>query len=434
MLSLDFIRANKSQVITAAKNKNRKVEIDKILTLDDERRLLIQKIQVLREERNKTSHGKPDEKTIKRGKEIKEEIKKLEDQLSTNHQSIDTLLSFVPNVPLDEVPIGKNEDDNVEVKKWGKIPEFDFEVKSHLDLGLSLDLFDLERGSKVSGFRGYFLKNQAAQLQFAILFYVFQKLVAKGYTPIIAPSIVKGFTLFGSGQFPWGEQEVYKLNDEDAYLAGTAEVPVTSYFSGEILNEKDLPKKFVAFSPCFRREAGSYGKDVKGLYRVHEFWKVEQVIIAGSDIEESKKLHNELQKNTEEIMEDFNIPYRRLMMCTGDMGEPQIKKYDTEIWMPYRNGYGEIASNSIMGDFQTRRLKIKYRKKDGSTEYCYSLNDTAIPSPRILIAILENYQQKDGSIKVPEVLQSLVGFKSITHTLTHQEPIFSSPDGQGRYR
>jgi len=414
MLSLDFISANKEKVITVAKNKNRKVDIDKILLLDDERRGLIQKIQVLREERNKTSHSKPDEKTILRGKEIKEELKKFEETLSVISVQLDQLVSFVPNIPLPEVPVGKDESGNVEVKKWGKIPKFDFELKSHLDLGLSLDLFDLERGSKVSGFRGYFLKNQAAQLQFAILFYVFQKLVKKGYTPIIAPSIVKGFTLFGSGQFPWGEQEVYKLNDEDAYLAGTAEVPVTSYFSGEILNEKDLPKKFVAFSPCFRREAGSYGKDVKGLYRVHEFWKVEQVIIAKNDIEESKKLHEELQKNTEEIIEDFKIPYRRLLMCTGDMGEPQIYKYDTEVWMPYRNGYGEIASNSIMGDFQTRRLKIKYRKKDNTTEYCYSLNDTAMPSPRILIAILENYQQRDGSIEIPEVLQSLVGFKEIS--------------------
>ncbi|MFA6017298.1 MAG: serine--tRNA ligase [Patescibacteria group bacterium] len=414
MLSLDYIRANKDKVIEAAKNKNRKIDIDKILEFDDQRKTLIQKIQLLREERNKTSHGKPDEKTITRGKQIKEELKKFEDELATISVQLDSLVSYVPNIPLPEVPVGADETGNVEVKKWGKIPEFDFEIKSHLDLGLSLDLFDLERGSKVSGFRGYFLKNQAAQLQFAILFYVFQKLVKKGYTPMIAPSIVKGFTLFGTAQFPWGEQEVYKLNDEDAYLSGTAEVPITSYYSGEILNEKDLPKKFVAFSPCFRREAGSYGKDVKGLYRVHEFWKVEQVIIASQDLEESKKLHEELQRNTEEIMEDLKIPYRRLLMCTGDMGEPQIYKYDTEIWMPYKKGYGEIASNSIMGDFQTRRLKIKYRKKDNTTEYCYSLNDTAIPSPRILIAILENYQQKDGSIKIPEVLQSLVGFKEIS--------------------
>ena len=413
MLSLDFIRNNREKVVEAAKNKNRVINIDQILKLDDLRRDLIQKTQTLREERNKTSHKKPDEKTIERNKEIKEELKKIEENLSKVSIELETLASFVPNIPFPEVPIGKTEKDNVEVKKWGKIPTFDFELKSHLDLGLSLDLFDLERGSKTSGFRGYFLKNQAAQLQFTILFYVFQKLVKKGYTPIIAPSIVKGFTLFGSGQFPWGEQEVYKLNDEDAYLAGTAEVPVTSYYSGEILKESELPKKFVAFSPCFRREAGAYGKDTKGLYRVHEFWKVEQVIISKNDVEDSKKLHEELQKNTEEIIEDFNIPYRRLLMCTGDMGEPQVFKYDTEIWMPYRKGYGEIASNSIMGDFQTRRLKIKYRKKDNSTEYCYSLNDTAVPSPRILIAILENYQQKDGSIKVPEVLQQLVGFKEI---------------------
>lgn len=413
MLSLDFIRTNKEKVITAAKNKNRQVDIDKILELDDLRRELIQKIQILREERNKTSHGKPDEKTIIRGKEIKEELKKLEEKLVDTLVQLDTLVSYVPNVPLPEVPVGKDETGNVEVKKWGKIPKFDFELKSHLDLGLSLDLFDLERGSKVSGFRGYFLKNQAAQLQFAILFYVFQKLVKKGYTPIIAPSIVKGFTLFGSGQFPWGEQEVYKLNDEDAYLAGTAEVPVTSYYSGEILKEADLPKKFVAFSPCFRREAGSYGKDLKGLYRVHEFWKIEQVIIGKNDVEEAKKLHEELQKNCEEILEELKLPYRVLLMCTGDMGEPQIKKYDTETWMPSRNAYGETMSNSIMGDFQTRRLKIKYRKKDGSTEYCFSLNNTALASPRILISILENYQQRDGSIKVPEALQQLVGFDKI---------------------
>ncbi|KKP61254.1 MAG: Serine-tRNA ligase [Candidatus Roizmanbacteria bacterium GW2011_GWA2_34_18] len=414
MLSLDFIRANKSKVIAAAKNKNRKVDIDKILKLDNQRRELIQNIQTLREERNKTSHQKPDEKTIKRGKEIKEDLKNLEEQLTIINDQLTKLLSFVPNVPLPEVPIGADATGNLEVKKWGKIPEFDFELKSHLDLGRSLDLLDVERGSKVSGFRGYFLKNQAAQLQLAVLFYVFQKLVKNGYTPLIAPAIVKGFTLFGSGQFPWGQQEVYKLNDEDAYLAGTAEVPVTSYYSREILKETELPKKFVAFSPCFRREAGAYGKDTKGLYRVHEFWKIEQVIIGKNNVEEAKKLHEELQKNCEEILQDLNLPYRVLLMCTGDMGEPQIKKYDTETWMPSRNGYGETMSNSIMGDFQTRRLKIKYRKKDGSTEYCFSLNNTALASPRILIAILENYQQKDGSIKVPEVLRSLVGFDKIS--------------------
>ena len=414
MLSLDYIRNNKAKVIEAAKNKNSLVDIDKIILLDSQRRELILKIQTIRVERNKSSHQKPDAEVIKRGKEIKEELKNLESNLAEIEKKINELLSQVPNVPLDEVPIGKDESENVEIRKSGTLPKFDFKPKSHIELGLNLDILDLERGAKISGFRGYFLKNQAAQLQLALLFYVFQKLVKKGYTPLIAPAIVKGFTLFGTGQFPWGEQEVYKLNDEDAYLAGTAEVPVTAYFSGEILNEADLPKKFVAFSPCFRREAGAYGKDTKGLYRVHEFWKIEQVIIGKNNIEEAKKLHEELQKNCEEILEDLKLPYRVLLMCTGDMGEPQIKKYDTETWMPSKQAYGETMSNSIMGDFQTRRLKIKYRKKDNTTEYCFSLNNTALASPRILIAILENYQQKDGSIVIPEVLQSLIGIKKIS--------------------
>jgi seryl-tRNA synthetase len=257
------------------------------------------------------------------------------------------------------------------------------------------------------------LKNEGAVLHFTLFYYVFNKLVKKGYTPIIATAIVKGFTLFGSGQFPWGEQDVYRLNDEDAYLSGTAEQPVTAYFSDEMLVENEMPKKFVAFSPCFRREAGAYGKDTKGLYRLHEFWKVEQVIIAKNDIGEAIKLHEELQHNCEEILHELTIPYRVMLMCTGEMGEPQIKKYDTEAWMPSRGRYGETMSNSIMGDFQTRRLNIRYKKSSGEVAYCYSLNNTALASPRILIALLENYQQRDGSVLVPEVLQPLVGFDRI---------------------
>lgn len=413
MLSIDYIRENKEKVLEAAKNKNRQIDLDAIFRLDDERREAIKKIQILRQERNVAGKTKPTPEVIERGKKIKEELKKLEDNLAKAETELDKLLSFVPNVPLDEVPVGKDEKDNVEIKKWGEPKKMDFDPKSHMDLGLALDVIDLERGAKVSGFRGYFLKNELARLHFGLLFYVFNKLANKGYTPIIAPAVIKGFTLYGTGQFPWSEQDVYKLNDEDAYLAGTAEQPVTAYYSNEILNEQDLPKKFVAFSPCFRKEAGAYGKDTKGLYRLHEFWKVEQVIIGKNDIEEAKKLHEELQKNSEEILQDLELPYRVLLMCTGDMGEPQIKKYDTETWMPSRSAYGETMSNSIMGDFQTRRFKIKYRKKDGNTEYTFSLNNTALASPRILIAILENYQQKDGSILVPKVLQPLVGFEKI---------------------
>lgn len=421
MLSIEFIRQNVQKVKDAAKNKNREVDIERILALDDERRDSLQKVQKLREERNAlakdaSAHsrksGNP-HPSVERGRHIKDQLKTLETKQTELETELNTLMSFVPNVPLDEVPVGTDASGNVEIKAHGERKTFDFEPKSHIDLGLALDILDFERGSKVSGFRGYFLKNEGAMLHMAVLFYAFQKLMKRGYTPMIAPAIVKGFTLFGSAQFPWGQDEVYKLNDEDAYLAGTAEIPVTAYYANEILNEKDLPKKFVAFSPCFRREAGSYGKDTKGLYRLHEFWKIEQVILSTNDMNQARTLHEELQANTEGLLEDLGLSYHVLKMCTGDMGEPQVFKYDTEVWMPSRKNWGEVASNSIMGDFQTRRLKIKYRTKTGQTEYAYSLNDTAIASPRFLIAILENYQQADGSILIPEVLRPLTGFSSI---------------------
>jgi len=413
MLDLNFIRQNKEKVLQAAKNKNREVDLDTIIELDEKRRQLINQIQILREQRNKIAKSKPTKEIIEEGKNIKQKLQKLEKELITIENELKKLLSFIPNIPLDEVPVGKDATSNKVVKTWEQIPKFDFPVKSHIDLATSLDIVDFERGAKVSGFRGYFLKNQGAVLHLSLLFYVFQKLVKKSYMPIIAPAIVKSLALFGCGQFPWGKQDTYQLNDDDAYLAGTAEQPVTSYFSGEILNEKELPKKFVAISPCFRKEAGAYGKDTRGLYRLHEFWKVEQVIIAKNNLEEARKLHEELQRNSEEILEELELPYRRVILSTGEMGEPQIFKYDTEVWMPYRKNYGETMSNSIMGDFQARRLNIKYRKKDGSKEYCYTLNNTAIASPRILIAILENYQQKDGSIKIPKILQPLTGFEEI---------------------
>ena len=409
MLSIDFIRQNAEKVKTAAKNKNREVDIDRILSLDEERRSIIQDQQKLREERNVLSKQKFSEEVKNRGIEIKERLREVEGRLSSVEEEMNALIAQVPNVPDDSVPVGKDENDNVEIRTWGNPKTNTFPIKSHIELGQDLDIVDFERGSKVSGFRGYFLKNEGALLHMGIMMYVFQKLIAKGYTPIVAPAITKGFTFFGTAQFPWGEPEVYKLNDDDAYLAGTAEVPVTSYFSGETLQEKDLPKRFVAFSPCFRREAGSHGKDTKGLYRVHEFWKIEQVIVGKADIQEAYILHEELQQNSEQILQDLELPYRVLLMCTGDMGEPQVKKYDTETWMPSREAYGETMSNSIMGDFQARRLNLKYKTAEGKTEFCYTYNNTALASPRILIAIMENYQQEDGSILVPKVLQPYVG-------------------------
>lgn len=410
MLDIKFIRENLETVKKAAVNKNRKVEWEKLLDFDDRKKELGIKIQKLRTERNELAGTRDQGSEVReKGKKIKEELKKLEEEEREVEKELKHILLTIPNVPHPSVPIGKDEKGNVEIRKEGKIPHFDFQPLNHIELIDRLDLADLERGAKVGGFRAYFLKNEGALLEMAILSYTFQKIAQKGYIPIIAPSLVKEFTLFGNGQFPWGREEVYHLEKDDMYLAGTAEVPVTSFYSDEVLQEKDLPKKFVAFSPCFRREAGSYGKDTKGLYRLHQFNKVEQVIVTTSHEESSLKLHEELLKNSEGILQDLKLPYRVLLMCTGDMGEPQVKKYDIETWMPCRNAYGETMSNSFMGDFQARRLNIRYKAKDGSTKFAHTLNNTAIASPRILIAILENYQQKDGSVVVPEVLRAFVG-------------------------
>lgn len=413
MLDIKFIRENIELVREAAQNKNRPVDLDRLLQLDDRRRELTQQAQGLRGERNVLAKEGNTEAARTRGKEIKDELKSIEADLAVVEAEFYELMSFVVNVPLPEAPVGKDESDNQRVRTWGTVPNFDFPIKDHVQLGEDLDLLDMQRGSKISGFRGYFLKNQLAQLQFVLLWYIFQKLVQKGYTPIMAPSVIKGFTLFGSAHFPWGKQDDVYQTDEDTYLSGTAEIPVTAYHSDEILLEKDLPKKFVALSPCYRKEHGAYGKDTKGILRVHEFWKIEQVILAPADIDMSRALHEELQANTEEILQDLELPYEVLLMCTGDMGEPQMLKHDTQVWIPSENTYREIASNSIMGDFQARRLNIRYKAKDGSMKHVYTLNDTAIPSTRALIAIMENYQQKDGSIRVPKVLQSLLGFDTI---------------------
>jgi seryl-tRNA synthetase len=408
MLDINFIKENLELCKTAAINKNREVEWDKLLKLDETRRKLTKSVDDLRAKRNVTSK-KPIEEARAEGKQIKESLKGLEEEQRRVEDELQVLLLTVPNVPDKSAPVGKDASGNVEVRKWGDMPVFDFTIRDHIELARINDLIDFERGTKVGGFRAYFLKNEAVLLEMAILSYTMRKLVEKGYTPLMAPSLVKEFTLIGNGQFPWGKDEVYHLEKDDMYLAGTAEVPVTAYLSDEVLMEKEMPMKFVAFSPCFRREAGSYGKDTKGIYRLHQFNKIEQVIISTAETSNSLTLLEELLANAEEILKDLKLPYRILSMCTGDMGEPQVKKYDIETWMPSRNAYGETMSDSFMGDFQARRLKIRYRGKDGKMQFCHTLNNTAIATPRILIPILENYQQKDGSIRVPKVLVPFVG-------------------------
>ncbi|PIP52978.1 serine--tRNA ligase [Candidatus Beckwithbacteria bacterium CG23_combo_of_CG06-09_8_20_14_all_34_8] len=325
----------------------------------------------------------------------------------------------IPNVPDKDVPIGKDCSGNVEIAKWGELPKFDFQAKDHIQLGLNLDILDLDRGVKVAGFRGYYLKGDGALLHLAILQYALKKLIEKGFTPMVTPTVLLERPFVNTAHFPWGKVDVYKTYDDEEqkaerFLAGTAEVPLVSYHMDETLTEKELPKLYAGYSQCFRREIGSYGKDTKGVYRIHEFAKVEQVVLCQNDWEESKIWHEKLRSYSEEMLQELGLPYHVLLMCTGDMGEPQVKKYDLETWMPGRNEYGETMSCSMMGDFQSRRANVKYQTKDGQTKYVHMLNNTAIASPRILIAVLENCQQADGSILIPKVLQSYMGKDKIS--------------------
>jgi seryl-tRNA synthetase len=441
MLDIQYIRDNSEQVRQAAMHKNlNPAVVDEVLRLDQERRKLMTDAQTIRSERNKLNDQLKTARTpelITQSQTLKAKLADIEPQLKQLDQNFATLMLQIPNVTLDEVPAGKDSSGNQEVRKMGTKPTYNFEPKNHIDLGLDLDIIDIDRGSKVAGYRGYFLKNEAVMLQFALMRYALDKLTQKGFCPIIPPVIDRKEAFINTGHFPWGEMESYALipeepenvnriaelgsayqdaelnNRSDMYLAGTAEVPLVSYHANETLNEKDLPLKYAGFSPCFRREVGNYGKDTRGIYRVHEFMKIEQVILCANDIDESRKMHEHLLQNAEELLQDLGLHYRVMLMCTGDMGEPQMKKYDIETWMPGRNEYGETMSNSIMGEFQSRRANIRYRAKDGTIKYVHMLNNTAFASARMLIAILENYQQADGSVEIPKVLVPYTGFTKI---------------------
>jgi seryl-tRNA synthetase len=321
------------------------------------------------------------------------------------------MMLHVPNVPDMSVPEGKDENDNKEIKTWGEKPAFDFEPQNHIELMTALDMADFERGTKVHGFRGYFLKNEGALLSWAIWNYAQEFFLKKNFNPFIAPAIVNKEYFYGTGHLPGSAEDIFQTQDGQ-YLAGTAEVPMMAYHANEIFSQSELPKRYLAFSPCFRREAGAHSKDVKGLIRVHEFYKLEQLILCEADHEESVKFHEEINRNTEEFVESLGIPYRQVVICTGDLKGAHVKSYDTELWVPKENTYREIGSASYYHDFQTRRFNTRYRDKTGKIRYVHSLNATAIPTPRILVSLVENFQQKDGSIKIPEVLQKYIG-KSI---------------------
>ena len=416
MLDIKFIRENAEIVKLAAMKKKILVDIDRLLVVDDMRRERMTLLETKKAEQNRVSvnianagnDGVTREQLIIEMQALKQEMQKDEEALRTIMEEWQKLMLQVPNVPDMSVPDGNSDADNVEVKIWGEQTQFSFPAEDHVALMTKHKMADFERGVKVHGFRGYYLRGEGARLSWAIWNYANQFFLAKGFEPLLVPSIVRKSNLYGTGHLPNDAEDVYKTQDDD-YLIGTSEVSTMGLYSDEIIDKAELPMKFLAFSPCYRREAGSHGKDTKGLIRVHEFFKLEQVLLCEASHAESVRLHEWINRNAEEFIESLGIPYRTVLNCGGDLGQGQVKKYDIELWVPGEKTYREISSASYFHDFQTRRFNIRYRDDEGKMRYAHSLNCTAIPTPRILVSLLENFQQADGSIMIPEVLRPFMG-------------------------
>lgn len=415
MLDIKFIRENKDIVKEAAKKKHVNIDIDALIALDDKRLESMRKTEDLRAEQNRMNTSIATEKDsvrrtqmIEEMRLVKEDFKKEEDSLREIIVEWQSLMLQVPNIPDFTAPQGDTEDDNVVITTFGEKTKFDFEPKDHIEILTALGMLDVERGTKVHGFRGYFLMGDGVKLCFAIWNYALDFWSAKGFNPILPPINTKREPLLGCAFIPQGEADIYKAQDGN-YFVGTSEVPLMGMYMDEIIDKNKLPIKMLGFSPCFRLEAGSHAKDVKGLIRVHEFYKFEQVILCEGSHDESVKRHKEVQENTEEFIRSLGIPYEVVDACTGDMGFAKVRMYDINLWVPKEEKYREISSASYFHDFQTRRLGIRYKDENGKLQYTHSLNCTAIPTPRILVSLVENFQQADGSIKIPEVLQKYFG-------------------------
>ncbi len=437
MLDIKFIRENAAAVRDAATKKNLDPKvIDELLAVDETRRGLMTQLEMVRAAQKKATNREE-------GTRLKEEYKKIEAEgdFAGIEKKFTELMARVPNIISPDTPVGKSENENKEVFKWipggGSEPkQFDFTPKTHIELGTSLDILDFDRGAKVAGFRGYYVKNEGVLLVMGMMMYAVQKMVEKGFMPMIPPTLVKQFPLFGSGYFKGTEydaavDEIYKVatpstvagDSEDKFLVGTSEPSLLAYYADEILRGEQLPMRLAGYSQCYRSEIGSYGRDVKGMYRVHEFQKVEQVVLAPADIEAANKLQDEMVAISGELHQDLGLPYRRLAICTGDLSAGKYRQFDTEAWLPGMKRWAETGSASNFLDWQSRRLNVKYTvpagepdadgAKPGERKFVYMLNNTALPSPRIFIAILENYQTADGRVEVPEVLQRFVGKKMI---------------------
>ncbi len=415
MLDIKYIRENKDLVRTALQNKRVNLDLEELLSLDAEVLELKKRVQSLQEEKNanakKMPKATPEERPglIERGRAVGQEISKLEPELALKEEGLKNLLWLTPLVPAADVPVGKDDSENVERKTGGTIPAFDFASKDHVELALQNNWAEFERMAAVCGSRMIALKNDLALYEFAIIRFALDFLASKGSQIITVPAMVREAALFGTGHFPAGREQVYHLKEDDLYLSGTAEVPVTSIFSGEIVPESEVPKRIGAFSPCFRREAGSAGKDVRGLMRVHQFNKVEQFVFCRNDADESAHWHQELLKTSEEIVQALELPYRIIEVCTGDMGAGKYRMHDLECWVPSEKRYRETHSCSSLHDWQARRANLRYRDRDEKVKFMHTLNNTAVATPRILIPLLENHQLANGAIRVPKALQAYMG-------------------------
>ena len=414
MLDIHFIRENADLIKDGARKKHIEIDIDRLIAVDEERKQLRNDLDAKRAEQNRASfnivniQGEEKNKLLESLKFLKDSMTEIEEKLAKVMEEWQRLMLCVPNIPDMTVPEGESDADNVEVRTWGEIPSFSFTPKDHIELMTGLGIADFERGTKVAGFRGYFLKGDGVLLANAVSQLALKHFIEKGFEPLMTPSLVRREAFMGTGYLPQSEEDLYKTQDGE-YLSGTAEVATMGYYMNETLEASQLPVKFVSYSPCFRREAGSHSKDTKGLIRVHEFFKWEQVVLCEASHTESVRLHEELTKNAEEFLQVLNLPYHVVVNCGGDLGLGQVKKYDIEAWMPSQNTYRETHSSSYFHDFQTRRLTTRYRDAEGKLQFAHSLNNTAVAMPRILSMLVENYQQEDGTIRVPDALVPYVG-------------------------
>ncbi len=418
MIDIKLIRENPDLYIQAAKNKRIDANIARLLEVDSRLRDARTKLQEIATEKNRTGKSIPKlsgaekEAALARLSELKPLEEQLDNEIKTLQPEFDALLLEVPQPADPDVPVGKDDTENVEIRREGQVRPFDFEPKDHVQLGMALDIIDIERGVKLAGTRNYFLKGDGALLHWAVLRFAIDFMVGRGYLPMAVPLLMRDEAMQGTGYYPGAEEQTYRMERDELNLVGTAEVPLTAYRMGEILVAEELPLKTVGISSCFRREAGAAGKDTYGLYRIHQFDKVEQVVICRNDIEESNKYHAEILANSEGVLKALGLPYRVVVVCTGDLGRGQAKKYDVETWMPSRGGYWETHSASKFYEFQARRMNLRY--KDSATKknfFCHTLNNTVIASPRILIPLLELYQNADGSVTVPQVLRPYMSGK-----------------------